>query len=123
MIKRLLFVVCLLPGIALSQQFSDNQFRTNEAASLASTLIPGGWTLYRTDITRDDYNVFSKAMGGFMGTKYTPFAVSTQVVAGINYKFICNGESINTAPSVAVINIHRPLQGEPEFLSITEIDQ
>ncbi|WP_163831823.1 hypothetical protein [Spartinivicinus ruber] len=58
-----------------------------------------------------------------MGTKYTPFAVSTQVVAGINYKFICNGESINGTPSLAIIKVHRPLQGEPEFLTITEIDQ
>ncbi|MDE1465827.1 hypothetical protein [Spartinivicinus poritis] len=123
MAKRLLLLLCLLPGIALSQQFSDNQYRTNESASLANTLIPGGWTLYRTNLSRDDYSVFFQAMSGFTGVKYTPFAVSTQVVAGTNYKFICNGESIHpdVAPTAVIIKVHRPLHGEPEVLSINDI--
>ncbi|WP_222937634.1 hypothetical protein [Spartinivicinus ruber] len=125
MTKRLLLLLCLLPGIALSQQFSDYQYRANEAASLANTVIPGGWTLYRTDLSRDEMTVFNRALDGLVGVGYTPFAVSTQVVAGTNYKFICNAQPTypDAAPYAVVIKVYQSLDGELELLSITDISE
>ena len=50
--------------------------------------IPGGWTPYRP-LTAEDRKVFNEAMKGFVGVTYTPNEVSTQVVAGTNYRFKC----------------------------------
>ncbi|WP_163831851.1 hypothetical protein [Spartinivicinus ruber] len=122
MIKRLLLLLCLLPGIALSQQYSDYQL-SNEANPLATNVIPGGWSLFRSDLSMNEYFVFSEALRYSVGVKYTPIAVSTQVVAGTNYRFICNGEPVapGAAPTAVVINIHQSLHGDPKIMSINDI--
>ncbi|MGI0115366.1 hypothetical protein [Zooshikella sp. RANM57] len=125
MLKRLLFLICLLPGITLYQAFADSQYTTNDSATLASSTIPGGWTLYRTDINRFEMAVFDQALDGLVGVAYTPFAVSTQVVAGTNYKFICNAQPVypDAVPYAAIVKVYRPLHGAIQLLSITPIEE
>ncbi|WP_421207133.1 hypothetical protein [Aeromonas enteropelogenes] len=49
-------------------------------------VLVGGWTAYHK-LTAEDQAVFDQALKGFVGVQYVPFEVSTQVVAGTNYRF------------------------------------
>ncbi|GAB2874395.1 hypothetical protein GCM10027044_41190 [Hymenobacter ruber] len=80
--------------------------------------MPGGWTPYHP-LTPQDQKVWDEAMHGFVGVKYTPQAVSTQVVAGTNYKFECNATMPpSNAIWRAIVEIYAPLQGQPHVVSI-----
>jgi hypothetical protein len=84
--------------------------------------IVGGWTPYH-DLTIEDRMVFNEALKGFVGVKYTPNSVSTQVVAGVNYRFKCMA-SIPPAEVVweAIVEIFQPLDGgTPHITSIIRI--
>ena len=82
------------------------------------TLIPGGWTAYHK-LTPDDKQVFDEALQGFVGVKYTPNEVSTQVVNGTNYRFKCTA-SMPPALVVweAIVLIHKPINGKPYIYGI-----
>lgn len=79
----------------------------------------GGWTPYR-HLTPEDRALFDKVMQPILGVGYEPSAVSTQVVAGTNYKFRAIGTII--VPDMpqfhAIIKIFEPLEGEPVLISI-----
>ena len=81
----------------------------------------GGWTPYHP-LTPADQKVFTEAMAGFVGVTYTPQTVSTQVVAGTNYRFKCNA---SMPPSEviweAIVEIFQPLQGKPHVTGIVRI--
>ena len=73
--------------------------------------ICGGWTPYHA-LTVADKSVFDEALKGFVGVTYTPNSVSTQVVAGVNYRFKCIA---SMPPSEviweAIVEIFKPLNG------------
>ncbi len=83
--------------------------------------LPGGWTSYHP-LTAEDQKVFDEAMHGFVGVKYTPTEVSTQVVNGTNYRFRCNA-SMPPSDVVwqAIVEIYSPIDGQPHVVSITRI--
>jgi len=58
-----------------------------------------------------------------MGVQYTPQQVSTQVVAGVNYRFKCLARV--PAPSnqcyEAIMQIFAPLEGKPYITDIHRI--
>lgn len=83
--------------------------------------LPGGWSSYHP-LTADDKKVFDEAMKGFVGVKYTPTAVKTQVVNGTNYRFKCTASLPgSTAVSEAVVEIFQPLNGAPVLTGIHTI--
>ncbi len=92
--------------------------------SNTETLV-GGWTKYH-DLTKEDRIVFEEAIkeseGKLGGVIYTPYAVSTQVVAGTNYRFECNA---SRPPSdiiwKAIVEIFKPLDGEPYITGIIRL--
>lgn len=81
----------------------------------------GGWTSYHP-LTAEDQKVFDEAMRGFVGVKYMPTEVSTQVINGTNYRFKCNA---SMPPSEviwqAIVEIYSPIDGQPHVMSITRI--
>jgi len=81
------------------------------------TLVPGGWTKYHA-LTPEDQVVFDEALQGFVGVKYTPNEVSTQVVAGTNYRFKCTA-SVPPALVVweAIVEIFKPLDGGKPYIT------
>mgnify|MGYP003579581385 CR=1 FL=1 len=85
------------------------------------TLVPGGWTKYHK-LTPEDEVVFKEATQGLVGVKYTPQEVSTQVVAGTNYRYRCTA-SIPPAQVIweAIVEIFKPLDGKPYITSIHRI--
>lgn len=88
--------------------------------SNAQTVV-GGWTKYH-DLTEEDRKVFNEALEGFVGVNYDPKEVSTQVVAGTNYRFMCNA---SMPPSEvmwkAIVEIYNPLDGKPHITGIVRL--
>lgn len=84
-------------------------------------LLVGGWTKFHT-LDAEDQKVFDEAMRGFVGVKYSPEQVSTQVVNGINYRFKC---AASMPPSdiiwQAIVEVYKPTQGVPHVVAITRI--
>lgn len=84
-------------------------------------LLVGGWTVYHS-LTPEDQKVFDEAMRGFVGVKYSPEQVSTQLVNGTNYRFQC---AASMPPSnviwQAIVEIYSPIEGVPHVVSITRI--
>lgn len=78
----------------------------------------GGWTPYH-ELTAEDKKVFEQAIKNILGVKYTPKMVSTQVVAGVNYRFRCDA---TVPPSYAIweaiVEIYKPLNGDPYVTGI-----
>lgn len=68
----------------------------------------GGYTRQH-GLSEEDLALFRKVMGE---TPFTPLSVATQVVAGLNYRFLCTGN--------CTITIFQPLQGEPVVSKIQE---
>lgn len=83
--------------------------------------LVGGWTPYHP-LTAEDKKVFEEATKGLLGVTYSPNEVSTQVVAGTNYKFKCTA-SMPPAEVVweAIVEIFQPLTGEPHITQIIRI--
>ncbi len=83
--------------------------------------IVGGWSSY-TPLTAQDQAVFEQAMKGFVGVKYTPNTVSTQVVAGTNYRYKCTA-SMPPAEVVweAIVEIFQPIDGAPYVVGIVRL--
>ena len=80
----------------------------------------GGWTKFSilTDEAKKVFHDVKKPLGVI----YTPFAFATQVVAGINYCFLCTGEVAGPKEIEKFYKmiVFEPLPGQGE-LKITEI--
>ncbi len=83
----------------------------------AETHVLGGWSAYHK-LTPEDRRVFDEAMKGFVGVKYDPQSVSTQVVAGTNYRFKCLA-SIPPSEVMweAIVEIFQPLNGGTPYVT------
>ncbi|MGE0076395.1 MAG: hypothetical protein AB7S48_00895 [Bacteroidales bacterium] len=80
--------------------------------------LVGGWSPYR-ELTAKDRAVFDEALNGFVGVRYVPQSVSTQLVSGTNYRFKCLA-SIPPSEALwyAIVQIYAPLQGKPYITHI-----
>lgn len=88
--------------------------------STQQTLL-GGWTPYHP-LTAEDQKVFNEAMNGFVGVAYTPELVSTQVVAGTNYRYKCNASLPQGGFTwEAMVEIYAPIGFPPHVTGITRI--
>lgn len=72
--------------------------------------LVGAFTRQRA-VTKEDLNVFNEATKGYK-EKLIPLSVGTQVVAGINYLFICKREN----GSKVSIKVFKPLKGKPRII-------
>ena len=83
-----------------------------------SDQLLGAPSPYTCDISAEAKEAFEQAMHGFVGVTYSPVAVSTQVVSGMNYKFFCNTESATALPvrGAAIVTIYAPL-GNPAHIT------
>ncbi|MFV0411899.1 MAG: hypothetical protein ACK5L3_01350, partial [Oscillospiraceae bacterium] len=76
------------------------------------------------ELTADEKELFEKAVAELVGVKYEPIRVSTQVVNGTNYKFLCKGTAAdaNMTESEYYVTIYLPL-GENAVPEITNIEE
>ena len=96
-----------------------------DSFSVAEMPLAGGW-LATEDITipEEAQEAFDKALEGFTGVAYEPVGLlATQVVAGINYCFLCRGTIVypGAEPGYYYVYIYAALDGSAEILDIQEI--
>ena len=91
------------------------------SAFLLLQTLCGGYTGERVP-TKAEIAIFNKVVG--VGeTRYTPLAVSTQVVAGTNYKFRCSYEDkVHNVSGNCNIVIYNDLQGNCTLTSIDPLE-
>jgi hypothetical protein len=77
----------------------------------------GGWSEFHS-LTKDEEILFKEVMGNILGVSYKPIVVSTQVVSGMNYCFICRATSATNPPKEfnAEVYIYKPAgRGEKPY--------
>ena len=88
---------------------------------IEQTLV-GGWEMPEDKtVTPELKDMFDTAMEGLLGVTYEPLElVATQLVAGTNYMFYCNGTTVTNPPETKpyYVSIYQPLEGAPEILAI-----
>lgn len=57
----------------------------------------GSYSEFR-NVNEEDKKIFDQVIIDIDGIGYEPFAVATQLVNGVNYKFLCNATAITTPP-------------------------
>jgi hypothetical protein len=74
-------------------------------------------------LTFIEQNIFEKAFNGIMGASYMPYAVSTQVVNGTNYHFLCTRTLVTADPieSIVIVAVHCSLKGEVSRMDDIEL--
>lgn len=89
-----------------------------------SDIVVGGWTPFDFEMTAEVKKVFAEA-ANLVGVKYTPFAFATQLVAGTNYCYLSQAQTVvpNAPLRVVKVYVFQPLpgQGQPHITQIVEI--
>ena len=82
----------------------------------------GGYSSARA-LEAHDKEVFDKALGGIVGVSYTPEQVSTQIVAGTNYRFFCKYTTATALPEagIAIVTIFEELPVYGGKVTVTDI--
>ena len=94
----------------------------------AAEAVAGGWTLYdgmEENISAEDREVLDKALEGYAGLSVRPIAMlGTQVVAGLNYMFLCETAPVvpNAEKSLSVVIVYRDLEGKASITGVTDFD-
>lgn len=86
--------------------------------------LVGGWSEFTCTISAGAKQAFTEALHGFVGARYVPFAVSEQLVAGMNYKFLCNGNPATLLPVSGLYSLHvfKPLgQASAKLIGIVPL--
>lgn len=78
----------------------------------------GGYTDFRTP-TDEELEMFA-SLAKDEETEFHPELVATQVVAGINYKFLCLSKSPDGSTGHCYVTVYKPLpgQGEPKVTGL-----
>jgi hypothetical protein len=121
--KRIFVVLLVIICFAMASCSGGGTAADSSAGPESDTNpVVGGYTEER-DVTAEDTEIFAAAMEGFDGVKYEPLKVSTQVVAGTNYKFYC--KATNATPDAkeryAYVTIYVPLPVSGDPAEITDI--
>ena len=99
----------------------------NEVAAVLADLAEGkteetlcGGFSEQRPLTAEDSAVFAKAAEPYAYLNLRPLSVSTQVVAGMNYLFVCEMKAFGGPAKEARVRIFRPLpgRGEPELIVV-----
>lgn len=87
--------------------------------------IDGGWSTGEpTAPDAEQLAVFEKATETLTGASYTPvLLLSTQVVAGYNYRFLCkaHGSYLESPETWAIVEIYEDPQGNATLTDVTDI--
>lgn len=86
-------------------------------------MTTGGWSALRV-LNDDDKKLFEKAFAGLVGVSYEPLIVESQIVEGVNYRFICNATTITADPQTfaAVATVWSKADGSVEITAIKKLD-
>ena len=97
---------------------------SDAAAQSAAGGIVGGWTEPESpEMTDDAKKALEKACETLTGAAYTPVALlATQVVAGMNYRIICESRPAVPVPDCeyVIVTVYADLQGNAEITDTIE---
>lgn len=98
-----------------------------EEKNLGETV--GGWTVNtefgEAAIPEEAKAAFDRAIEGYTGVGLTPVAyLGSQVVAGVNYSFLCTSTAILAKPvvSLSVVTVFRALDGSAKISDVVKLD-
>ena len=75
------------------------------------------------EITAELQGIFDKALEGYDGAKLEPVELlSTQVVAGVNYRFLCNETVLvpGAEPKEVIVTVFKDLDGNCSITDVTD---
>ena len=83
--------------------------------SREKTAMVGGYTEPRQPDAKE-LELFRQVTADLTGVEYTPESVATQVVAGLNYRFVCKAQTVapDTSAYRAEVIVYQPLPGQGE---------
>ncbi len=112
-----MLAVCLLLGICTGCSCNSTD-KSGEEDIAANRLVCGGYTDFRTP-TDEELEMFA-SLTKEEETEFHPELVATQVVAGINYKFLCLSKSPDGNTGHCYVTVYKPLpgQGEPKVTGL-----
>ncbi len=108
-----LFVLCIVATV--------------KPAAVHAAADDWGWRVSKASysfLTSGEKKIFDKAVNGMTGVSYRPVALlATQVVAGTNYVFLCQGTTVTIKPVNRwyVLTVYENLAKKVSLLSIKEI--
>lgn len=123
--------LALVTVMSLALSFSHTAFaETSDVEETSSeSIIAGGWTvndeIVTPSLTKDSKDAFDKAYAEYTDYDLEPAALlATQVVAGINYLYLCKGQETSqaSAPSWYFVVIYQDLSGNAKITSVEELD-
>ena len=88
--------------------------------------VVGGYTKPHT-LSDQEQEIFQRATASLYGVEYKPMNVATQIVAGVNYRFLCKAWRLDKKGKrdkryYATIVVHKPLAADAE-LQILSIER
>ncbi|WP_295053617.1 flavodoxin [uncultured Fibrobacter sp.] len=94
-------------------------FFANLETGKTEEMLMGGYSEPRP-LTAEDSAVFAAATKDYAYLGLKPLSVSTQVVAGMNYLFVCEMKAFGGPAEQANVKIFKPLpgRGEPEMIVV-----
>ena len=94
-------------------------FFANLETGKTEAMLVGGFSEQRP-LTKEDSTVFATATKDYAYLGLKPLSVSTQVVAGMNYLFVCEMKAFGGPAVQTNVKIFRPLpgRGEPELIGV-----
>ena len=88
--------------------------------------LVGGWELPESPtITEELQEIFDLATEGMLGVTYTPVALlGTQLVAGMNYRYLCEARVVypGVSPYYVQLTVYRDLQGNAVITAIEAVE-
>ena len=86
-----------------------------------ATNATGAWTPFRTEISKEEIELFKEVTDSLLGVKYSPVAVASQVLNGTSYRFFSNAKAVypQAINDAVMVVVFRPLEGVPYIISIT----
>ena len=131
-ILLIISVVCALAACTakpVDTQPVDTQPVDTEPTEPIDEPLAGGWTVGsefgEAQIPADAQEAFDAAMDGFTGVGYTPVAyLGSQVVAGINYAFLCKAVTMTAEPKtdLAVVTVYRDTENVSTIKEIKSLE-
>ena len=95
-------------------------------SAFAEAPLLGGWNSPESpEITPELQEIFDQATEDLLGVNYTPVAlIGTQVVAGMNYCFLCEAKTVvpNAVPYYANVTVYKDLNGKATVTDIEELE-
>ena len=95
---------------------------TEETAN-NETVLAGGWETVDKEIDAELQDIFDKAMQGYVGMNLKPLKlVGTQIVAGRNYRFYCEGSAVVLNPEIKnyFVTVYQDLNGNCSILEVVD---